>query len=226
MTTLANNAFFRGGDQPVIWGLDFVSASELSMLTGTAIASGTCAIASAKNGQVTISGAATTDNSGYQVQAVSDIFVPSRGTEASMKSDFQFGSNVMQVLMGFAVVDASLVASAPSDGVYIQKASGAAGAYSLVVRSGGATIYTEALTGIGTDLLMHEWGIAISFDEMDVTKFKCVIFRDRTQIYEKTITGFNSTPPSLVPSLCILSGSATGTQAANVDLIAVRHSRT
>ena len=208
----------------VAWAQDFTVSTDVTPLTVTAIASGTGAAGTLKNGNLRISGAATTDNSGASVQLTLDKWTPAVGSYGALEGAIILNSNLMEILFGLCVVDTSLIASAPTDGFYIQKDAGAAGAYNLIVRANSATVYSKSLP-IAADTNAHRLGIEVTYDDFDITKATVNVYYDGDQIWSYAVSSLNSTAPTLVPSCEIISGSAVGTQTADLDFWTGRHSR-
>lgn len=217
MTLLPNYEFFESANLPVVGGTDFTASSDATPLTITAINSGSGAIGSAKNGNLRLTGAATTDNSGANVQATLAKFVPAAGANARFEAYVQLSTTAVEFLTGLVVVDTSIMASAPADGIYLYKAEGATGAWSILVRSGSSTIATIPLTVAATTNL-QKVGIELKYDDFTLQTVSITAWVDGAQVAQQTVTGLSSTAPTLVPSAEMMSGSATGTQTFDIDL--------
>jgi hypothetical protein len=216
------------GNRPiqVSWYQDFTVSTDLTPLTNTAIGAGSASMGSLKNGNLRFTGAATTDDTGANVQMVTDRWTPSlaAGSYGALEAGFILNSNIMKFAIGLAVVDTSIVASAPTDGFYILKAAGAAAIPTLTVRGGSATLLSKALP-ITADTNLHRYGVEVIYDDFDITKATVNAYYDGNQIWSQLVTGLPSTAPTLVPTCEITSGSAAGTQTADLDFWAGRHAR-
>jgi len=217
------------GNRPiqVAWAQDFIQSTDVTPLTVTAIASGTGAIGTLKNGNLRFSGAATTDDSGASVQMTADRWTPSlvEGGYGAIEGGVILNNVIVEMAFGFAVVDTSIIASAPTDGFYIQKTAGAAGVYNLVVRGGSATLLSKALPIPSADLLLRRFGVEVIYDDFDITRATVNAYYNGNQVWSQVVTGLPSTAPTLVPTCEMTSGSAVGTQTADLDFWSARHAR-
>jgi hypothetical protein len=221
--------FEQFGSKPlqVAWGQDFVLSTDATALTITAINSGTGAAGTLKNGNIRFSGAATTDNSGANAQLVLAKWVPSlaEGTYGAIEGGIILNDVIAEMAFGFAVVDTSIIASAPTDGFYIQKAATATGTYSLVVRGGSATLLSKVLPIPLGDLVLRRFGVEVIYDDFDITKATVNAYYNGNQVWSQVVTGLPSSAPTLVPTCELHSGSAVGTQTADLDYWQGRYSR-
>lgn len=221
---------FEGfGTKPlqVTWAQDFILSTDATSLTITAVAGGTGAAGTLKNGNIRFSGAATTDNSGANAQLVLAKWVPSlsEGTYGAIEGGIILNDVIAEMAFGLAVVDTAIIASAPTDGFYIQKAAGATGAYSLVVRGGSATLLSKTLPIPNGDLLLRRFGVEVVYDDFDITKATVNAYYNGSQVWSQVVTGLPSSAPTLVPTCELHSGSAVGTQTADLDYWQGRYSR-
>lgn len=221
--------FEQFGSKPlqVAWGQDFILSTDATALTITAINSGTGAAGTLKNGNIRFSGAATTDNSGANVQLVLAKWTPSlaEGSYGVIEGGVILNDVIAEMAFGLAVVDTSIIASAPSDGFYIQKAATATGAYSLVVRGGSATLLNKTLPIPNGDLVLRRFGVEVVYDDFDITKATVTAYYNGNQVWSQVVTGLPSSAPTLVPTCELHSGSAVGTQTADLDFWHGRYSR-
>lgn len=209
--------FFTSPDAlPVSGGVDFVTSAELSAFTGTAINSGTCAlVAGAQGGVARASGAATTDASGYNIQAVYAGITPASGTVMKLEARHALGNTIGKFILGWASVDTSLYASDPVTGIFIKKAAGATGAYTLYVIAGSAVITSKVLS-IKASTSFRRLGLNITY----TSATSCVIevYMDGKVIDSITVAA--AAPAAyMCPSWEFQSGSNVSTQTADLDYI-------
>ena len=217
------------GSKPiqVAWGQDFVLSTDATSLTITAVNGGAGAAGTLKNGNIRFAGAATTDNSGASAQLVLEKWTPSlsEGTYGAIEGGIILNDVIAEMAFGLAVVDTAIIASAPTDGFYIQKAAGATGAYSLVVRGGSATLLNQTIPIPNADLVLRRFGVEVIYDDFDITKARVNAYYNGSQVWSQAVTGLPSTAPTLVPTCELHSGSAVGTQTADLDYWCGRHPR-
>lgn len=201
---------------------EFAGDVELGNYTVTAVSSGTSAITAGANGVWTLSGAATTDNSGSNAQLEGFPIRYKANGIYSLTTKVDVGSTG-EILFGWATSDTSLIASAPTDGVYIQFAEGALSDLVLVVRSNSATVLTKTLTGRAGDGV---YGIDLKTSRSSATAGTVTVTKNGTIIGQWAVTGLTASV-AMGSSFAFQSTSATGTQSANIEwkhLKATRHS--
>ncbi len=224
---MINFELFGTNPIQVAWSQDFILSTDSTALTITAIASGTGAAGTLKNGNLRFSGAATTDNSGASAQLTLAKWTPSlaSGSYGAIEGGVILNDVIAEMAFGLAVVDTSIIASAPTDGFYIQKAATATGVYSLVVRGGSATLLNKTLPIPLGDLVLRRFGVEVIYDDFDITKATVNAYYNGSQVWSQVVTGLPSTAPTLVPTCELHSGSAVGTQTADLDYWHGRYSR-
>lgn len=103
---------------------------------GSAIASGTATVSNAiPGGALRISGAATTDNSGRQVQRATETFALVAGKRSGFEVNFRVSdADQVDLKCGVAVTDSTILASDPSDGIWFYLADGSSTAFGSIKR--------------------------------------------------------------------------------------------
>lgn len=198
---------------------DFVSGNDIlsTALVGTAVSSGTIThVAGVANGVVRLSGVATTANTGYELQETKATIDLEANAVHSFACRFKVSSDTDPILLaGFAVADTSLIASAPSDGIYLSKATAVDDVY-IVVRTGSSTIYNR-LVDADLDTSYHVWGIQV---ECHATPSNALItvYKDGKIVDQFEAVGIPDTA-LMAMSLAMQAGNTTGTQTLDLDYI-------
>lgn len=214
---LAKSPIITGPNPAIAFGFDFISASEVSYFTATAVSTGTAAVNAADGGNLRISGAATTDDSGSNLQLPNCTLNPTTGSEYHMDGTITLSNVAMPFLFGFAITDTSLLASAPSDGVYLQKAK-AGTALEVVVRRDSSEVKATVPGVTLAASTKYRLGLRVQFDNANPLTAIVTVTVNGDVLYNST---FANAPHDeiLVPSIAINSGSATGTQTADIDWV-------
>lgn len=199
---------------------DFLEAADLSTYTKTQIAAGDASIQVSANGILRCTGAATTDNSGVQLQLASAPIKLRKGSVVCFGIRQSLSSTLVEWHAGLSVIDASLIASAPSDGVYLYSPENST-EVRLIVRHGSIS-YTHSLGNIDAADGMHRWGFEIRCDNVDGKIASILVYRDGD--LKHIADGISSdifldmpNDVNLTPSFAMQSGSAVGTQYVDVD---------
>ena len=199
---------------------DFTTDEELNDFVGTAITSGTAAVTDSNsaiagtNGVLLLSGAATTDDSGYNLTGDSEWI-----RIANSKS-YWFQTRVTlsdatesDLLAGVAITDTSLIASAPSDGIYFLK-SDEATTLAIVVRAASATVASVNIGTMTTSATDLAWRLIV--DSAGVGNLTA--WQDGTQLTSTRVTTL-PTAEAMTLALAFQSGTATGTISCGVDSV-------
>jgi hypothetical protein len=209
---------------PLAFGFfeDFVFQSPTALLTGTAISSGTAATNAANGGWARLAGAATTDNSGYQLQAAG-AHAATALKSMTFKARGQLGeatsANVAtesDLWLGFLPVDTSIVASEPVDGIYFLKADGGT-TLKCEIRVNNATpTYTLSHT-TAFDTSVHTFGISV--DPVSDSRWDVKWFLDGAVIATARDQALPASSVLLAASVAFQSGDNTGTKRFDLDYI-------
>ncbi|NDG19488.1 MAG: hypothetical protein EB117_14615 [Betaproteobacteria bacterium] len=208
---------------------DFLTDEDLTEFVFSAIASGTWSVLdTVQHGVARITALATTDDCGGEAQLDAGNFALATGkttrfitrlrlsettsTNVAVESDF---------LAGLATVDTSLIASAPTDGIYFQKNDGAA-TVNCVIRAGGAQVGLSS--GAFTLVAGTYYWLAIEI-AMDSVANKGTVTFYVNGASVATLT--NSSLPSgiMTPSVAFQTGDNTGTKFLDLDSIAADQQR-
>lgn len=224
MSTLFHNfAAVLAGDPAIIQGWDFANAEDITEFTATAIASGTAAYVAEAGGILRLSGVATTDNTGYQIQVENPPVRAVANGYATEVARVRISTLDVEWLHGLAGLDTSLIASAPDDGIYLHKVEDVA-TVNLIVRSGGVERYNKSLGLVAVANVWQTFGVQARF-EKDPTKARLQVFLNGNPLFDDPplVDGIPSN--ALTPSFAMQSGSATGTQTADVDYLCLSAKR-
>jgi hypothetical protein len=211
---------------------DFIRQDEIAdggSIDGTAISSGTIATQATNGGWARLSGAATTDDSGYQIQALA-AHAPTDGKLITFKARLQVSettsTNVAtesDLYVGLFPVDTSIVASLPTDGIYFVKADGGT-SISCVVRAASTNV---SVVWSGTfDKLVHTYGIMVRPDTTNSTNNSIVSFSiDGVEVARSAPVAIPASTVILTPTIAFQSGDNTGTKFVDVDYIGTYQDR-
>jgi hypothetical protein len=223
----ANQFFQETGCQVVDLGFDFLVADDIAAWTKTDITGGTCAAkVGVVNGQIEFSGAATTDNTGAQLQnPYSPIKLEANGW-CSMRFRFYKSQLASEFLFGLCILDTSLVASAPTDGVYLHIAEDTGIVSLKVIRD--STAVTKVLGVTAGFAEWENWGINIRCGA-DPLNAQIDVWKDGVKVWSSEAEDytFEDFPYDqvLTPSMAFQSGSDVGTQTRLVDYAQFRYKR-
>jgi adhesin HecA-like repeat protein len=215
------------GATPAWFGVfaDFVRFDDIAdggAFDFTAIGSGTGAVNAANGGVMRLSGAATTDNSGGQIQA-NGSHVATAGKALHFKTRCQITESTStnsatesDLFLGFFPVDTSIEASLPADGIYFVKADGGT-TISCIVRVGSSsTTITPTATAFTMDGSNHTYGISVYPNGTSST----VEFNiDGVTVARHTGVSLPASTVYLTPSVAFQSGDNTGTKWCDVDYV-------
>lgn len=214
---------------PADFGLfsDFVSNDAAVDANGpfdfVAIASGTFATQAANGGWIRISGVATTDDSGGQIQACG-AHACTDGKVLNYKARAQLNESTStnvatesDAYFGLLPVDTSIVASFPADGIFFKKIDGGT-AIVCVVRVGSTDVYSQTITPV-MDKLVHTYGIAIWPDSTNGAHVEFSIDGVVVARAQGSTITLPATTVYLTPSVAFQTGDATGTKWLDVDYV-------
>lgn len=197
---------------------DFMSGGELaSDFTATAINSGTAAADHGDNGVVVISGAATTDASGGNIQTKKKSIYLAKGKCVAGLARVKFSHALLaKFLFGVTVVDTSALASRPSDGCYIIKTATDAYTFKGGNSVGSSETLTSAYGAIADDTYTY---IGFLISQTGDDKGELAIFQDNELLAKLDITSLPTESTGLVLTFEFMSGSSAGTQTCTIDLL-------
>lgn len=210
---------------------DFVRAdggATAGLGTGTAVSSGTAAISTSAGagGWLTLSGAATTDNSGFNLQTngLGGLSM-SNGRVITFKTRLK-ASNATEIdiMAGLCTSgDTSLIA-ATTDGFYFRKADD--GTTLQAVRELNTT---ETVTTITTafDTSVHTLGIVVQVTSVSSTTPTGNVhwYYDGALVLQENGVTLPETTAVFAPSLAMQSGTASGTISCDFDYIGATYLR-
>lgn len=203
--------------------VDFNTDEDANQFVSTTAASGTFSVLDTlQHGFGRISGAATTDNSGSELQydAANVALATSKHTRFTARLKVSDATQ-SDLVVGLAVLDTSLFASAPSSAIWFRKDDDDA-YLDAVIRSGSSEVASS--TGVYT--LADDTTVTLSIDvAMTSTSNKGTVTFYVNGTSVATIT--NSSLPSsiMAGTVAFISGNASGTKTCDIDYIGVDQDR-
>lgn len=203
--------------------VEFDTDEDLSAFVATAIAGGGASVSDAvSSGAAVLSGAATTDDSGVEMQRDAATVQFETGKRTRLLFRLKVSDATQSDLrVGLATLDTSLIASAPTDAVWFSKDDGDA-LLDLNVRAAGADVTTTA----GAYTLANDTWTRLAIDvNMSATANRGTVtfYVDGASVASSVISGLPSGVMSA--SVAIQSGDATGTKTATVEYLGVEQGR-
>lgn len=214
---------------------DFDNENDVDAFTGTALASGTGAVTLDKKfGWYRMSGNATSDNSGYQLQGDMETISLNAGKQVLFESKFIVSDATQsEVFAGIAITDTTvldagglLVAAdvTASDAIGLYKPDGETNIYGVVNRD-SVMLATGAL-GVAADATDVRVGFRVIMDPNTAGKGK-VLFYVNGQLggsLDSTTMPYD-TEEILTPTIAFNTGDALGTKTCDWDYVRVAQSR-
>ena len=212
---------------------EYTLTAAASPWIGTALASGTGVMtADEQYGVLTLSGNATSDNSGYQLQADMENFALVTGKRSRFAARFKLSDATnSHFFVGASITDTTICDGAdgiagltPTDCVGFYKADDAA-TIAIVVKRDSAVVCNSTLATLSDDTyywVMFEVEMTDTAGKGNVSAW---VFNGTTGALIATSGPISSTtlPYSteeiLAPAVALVSGNATGTKTASVDCI-------
>ncbi|GEM_PF-4055487 len=208
--------------EPQVYGAyDFVEGADLSAFVKTQIAAGDAAIQVAPNGILRLTGAATTDNSGAQIQIASAPIKLKAKSVAEFGFRHSISSTLVEWLAGFAIVDTTVIGSFPTAGVWLYKPENSTEVRLVVMHNGVAS--TRVVGNLEAADGFHRWGFEVR-SEADSTRASVVVYKDSNAVFYADGTNFDlftdmPNDVNLTPTYAMQSGSAVGTQYTDLDYL-------
>lgn len=225
---------FPTGNPPAAYKWeDFVTDEALTEFVATAIASGTNVVGDTDVGGVArLSGAATTDDSGCELQRDAAWLALPLGKTLRFETRIRFGETT-SVLMptqsdffaGIGTLDASIIASAPTNGIYFRKDDGD-DLLDLVVRVAGA----DSVSSLGAFTVAKDvWyrlGFMVTVDSVTSGKGTVTFYVDGTSYGSFTLaTGLPLVASMMSEFVAFQTGDALGTKYVDIDYIGAEITR-
>lgn len=204
---------------------DFMSDEDLNAFVYTQISSGTAAVidtnATGRNGILQFSSVDATEDKGAQIQLDAEPFQLADGKDLRFFSRFQLSAvEQSDCLHGLAITDTSLIASAPSDGIYFQSVDGSS-LLKLVVRAGSALVLELPLATL-VDATFVTAGFKIQ-DVNEAGSGRVLAWINGTLVASSEVAGL-PTSEALSLSHAFQSGAA-AIQTMNLDFTASDQAR-
>jgi hypothetical protein len=181
------------------------------------ISSGTVTALAGNGGGLTISGNATTDNSGAQVQYGTASITPVDNGVLQYTVRIQASSLGAEWLTGLTSVDTSLVASAPTDGIYLHKLEDVGTVNIVVVRDGTAVTQSAGSLALASTWQTFTFQVRSESSSRNAT---VVVYLDGIRKFSYRFTNIPD-DAYLTEGVAAQSGSDVGTQTVSVDYIRV-----
>jgi len=209
---------------------DFDMEQEVDSFTGTALSSGTAAVTRDERfGVLRLSGAATTDNSGYQIQADQEAFSLKAGDIAKVVWRCVCSDGTQdEVFAGVSITDTTILDGTgtlaagltPTDCVGLYKPDGATNWY-VVLRRDSVQISSGPIAVDPTAYV--DLAIQIEMDAVTAGKAKIMAWVNGTFVGSLDTTTFPyDSEEILTPSFAFVTGDASGTKTCDVDLVAAQ----
>lgn len=192
---------------------------------GSAISSGTAAPSNTiPGGALTISGAATTDNSGREVQRATETVALVPGLRTGFEVNFRVNLDVTNADLkcGIAVTDSSILASDPTDGIWFYLADGSAICYGSIKRDSAE----KGLVQLGTlsNATWHTIRCEIDMDPSVAGKGSVRWHLDGTNV--ASLSDVTEMPhkgeETMAEFFAFQSGNATGTHSADFRMSVIK----
>ena len=212
------------------WSTDFMSDEDITEMVVTAIAGGGATVLdTTQHGILSIAALATTDNCGAECQLDAGNVALTLGKNLKFmcrfKVDETTSTNVdvqSDVYIGVGTIDTSIIASAPTAGIYFRKDDDDA-YLDCIVRSASADVATSIGAFTIVRATWYTLAFEVAMDSSTANKGTVTFYVDGTQVASVT----NSSLPSTImsPFAAFQTGDATGTKRCDVDFIAFYQTR-
>jgi hypothetical protein len=205
-----------------VW-YDFHSDEELTEFTVTAIAGGSASVVdTVPNGVVRLTGAATTDNSGAEIQRDTASVAFEVSQTYRMLERFQLSDSTQcDFYTGLCTLDTSIIASLPTDGIMLQKLDDAA-TLDVLVRKAGTTQVTLASVATLASATWYEWALQVAMTSTAGSGSVTIWLND---VVVATFSSALLPTGMLAEFAAMQSGNATGTKTADVDYLGLDWTR-
>lgn len=231
--------FARFPDLEAEWyavNYDFDNEQTVDAFTGTALNSGTGAVTlDRKFGWYRMSGAATTDNSGYQLQGDMETFALVAGKRTRFETKFQTtDATQSEILAGLCITDTTLIDAGGtfavadltfSDGIGFYKADGDTAFYCFVIRDSALVGSAGPFGTVANDTDMR-LGLEVRMDPTTAGKGKALFYINGAQVagIDCAVMPYE-TEEVLAPSIAFNTGDNTGTKTCDWDYVRAAQER-
>jgi hypothetical protein len=200
---------------------DFTDGGVGNQFTGTAISSGTVADVQEFGGKVRLSGAATTDDSGYQIQ--SKVSALQSKVKGVIGCEFAIKSSVAALgwKAGLAILDTTLYAGV-NDAIFLEKTEGSAEVRLRVYDAGSSTV-NELVGSVDSTSTEVDYRIEVRVSDTDASRARILVYVNGTLRLQTGVVTIPTEAMSL--SAVMQSGSATGTQSIDIDYVLASQER-
>lgn len=219
-----------------IFNRDFDNEQDIDAFTGTALNSGTGAVTvDRKFGVYRMSGAATTDNSGYQIQGDMETFSLVAGKRTRFETQLQTSdATESEILAGLCITDTTLIDAGGtfavadltfSDGIGFYKPDGATGFYCFINRDSTLVGSAGPFHTLANDTNVR-LGIEVRMDPNTAGKGKALFYINGQQVagLDSTTMPYDS-EEILTPSVAFNTGDNLGTKTCDVDYVRAAQER-
>jgi hypothetical protein len=211
---------------------DFDNEQDVDAFTGTALNSGTGAVTlDRKFGWYRMSGAATTDNSGYQLQGDMETVAFVAGKRVRFETLCQTtDATQSEILAGLCITDTTLIDAGGtfavadltfSDGVGFYKADGDTGFYCFVIRDSTLVGSAGPFGTLANDTNVR-LGLEVRMDPNTAGKGKVLFYLNGAQVagIDSTVMPYES-EEILAPSVAFNTGDNVGTKTCDWDYVRI-----
>ena len=211
---------------------EFDNEQGIDPFTTTALSSGTGAVTTDENlGVYTLSGAATTDNSGFQLQGDMEtvslnlgkkvLFMERlKGSDAT-ESEYFAGLSITDTTMLSGTGTLAIASVTMSDAIGFYKPDGQATYYGVIIRDSVLTSVGPFATSMADDTYLR-LSFEIQMDGTTAGKGTVNFYMNNVQVGQLTSTTMPyDTEEILTPATAFVTGNNTGTKTAKVDYIGV-----
>ena len=218
---------FPYSNPPVAYkACDFMTDEDLTEFVATAISSGSASVIDTDvYGCARLTAAATTDDSGVEVQRDAAWIALATSKRIRYETRVRFGESTStdmptqcDFFAGIATLDTSIIASAPTNGIYFRKDDGD-DYLDIVIRTGGSDV--AAVTAVAS--LSKDVWYRLSIDiQMDSSSGVGAVtfYLDGTAKYSATFaSGLPASTSMMAEFVAFQSGNALGTKYLDVDYI-------
>lgn len=210
---------------------DFIrqdSVADGGAFDATVLNTGTAALLAANGGWITLSGAATTDNSGAQIQSLAGfVCTANKVMNFKCRADLNEatstnGATESNFLIGMANIDTTMLdgsglTAQTTDGFYFLKDDGGTTMKCVSLAASSATTTTLTASQFTTDDSAHRYGISVT--PGDSTTGEVVFYIDGVEVARHRAQTMPLSSIILAPTVAYVTGDNTGTKGIAIDWI-------